>query len=119
MGKGSQEPTFVPAQPAQSMPDIEAIMMPMMQMMEYTQSVSQQMMRQSNEMMQSALSSPPPIEEPKPIDWAAENAALQEKISKDMTAEAERRRGRSSTVLTSSALEDEEPKLVKSVLEGS
>ena len=117
MGNKGSNPPEIPMTMPQT-PDYSAMMAPMMQMMQTSNAAMSKMMDQSMQSMQFALN-PPEITDVEEGDWVAKNEELQKKIRLDAAALASKRRGRAYTDITKSALEDEEPNLVKSVLEGN
>lgn len=118
-GGGSGVPE-TPVQPPPTQIDYAAMMSPMVAAMQQSAVAQQNMMAQSAAGQAAMIAAMPQVtQQAAPMDWKARNEEIKKKISQDMTLEAEKRRGRGSTILTSSALEDETPKLTKSVLTGS
>lgn len=89
-----------------------AAMVGAMSQMSAQQGLLMQQMNAANYEMQ------PPVFESEPnIDWESRRKSLNDEISRDVTKENQKKRGRASTVLTS-ALDDEEPNIIESVLAG-
>ena len=119
VGKGSKggdatEPDF---QIPPETPDYAAYMAPFLAAMQQSQSANDAMMKNVADMMAFSLVAPESTKV-ETIDWAAKNEELQSKINADMQEKANKRRGRASTIYTTSTLEEEAPSLVTSVLEG-
>lgn len=108
-GKGSTE--NIPAPPPAQQPDMAALVAPMMGMMSALASMSSLPIPSIQQ---------PPIGEIVPsVDWQAKQKELQSKIAADTTAELSRRRGRSSTILTSPLAEGEEIKTTSAAMTGA
>lgn len=106
-GKGSDNYTPPPPQPA---PDMAAMVAPMMGMMGAMASMSALPM--------PTLELPPPMESVPSVDWKAKQKEIQDKIATDTAAELKRRRGRSSTILTSPLADGEEIKTTSASMSG-
>ena len=110
-GKGSTPPP--PQMQDIQQPDFSAMLEPM-----YGQMYAfQEAMARNQESMMMSQQQPPPITPRESVDWDARRKALQEEMTRDVTADVAGKRGRASTVLTST-LEEEEPVTTSSVLTG-
>jgi len=110
-GKGEDNYTPPPVQPQV---DMNAMLAPMMGMMASMASMAMQ-----NSIQMPELPTPPTIEKPMNVDWQAKQKELQNKIAADTAQDIARRRGRSSTILTSPLADGEEPTTVSAKMSGA
>lgn len=116
MGKrsGPAPPPVVMPQPVDNSAEMVGGMMAMISSMQNS------FAQQTQAMMANAA--PPPLPEVSPIkaiDWEAKRKDLNEKVEKEVTSEAARMKGRSSTKLVKNLLEDDDPDIVSLELLGS
>jgi hypothetical protein len=105
MGKSTSMP---PAIEYQEAPDPMETMGPMLMAMQ------ESMLMMTEAMMnQPALPAMPAIQQPDPIDWDSHYKDLEEKARIKEEEAAKRRRGHSSTILTSPLLDEETPNVLE------
>jgi hypothetical protein len=117
MGKSSSKSAPPPPVQQPEPVDINAIMAPMMESM-------QQMMimaSQNNSANQPQMDTPPPpaMPEPSSIDWVKKQEELQKQMADSSKQDLAKKRGRSSTVLTSPLVDEEELSTVAAKPTGS